>query len=197
MPWVLLLKKLPVRPSPPKLSIFYATPWTNEAIVNDQKERYFDKEANEWWDWSRSGSPIDPDSDYFMDLFGAEQNWAKAMKIVYKSNDIRILPGEYKLLSPEHMRDYVFGMEGEDIPTHTLIENNEASAMMLAIARDTDLRMIYEAALIDGCNPPMAEMVSMGIEIENEALEFPPVGWYKPEQFVLDMYCYENEQGED
>lgn len=104
MPWVLLLKKLPVRPSPPKLSIFYAIPWPNEAIVKDQREHYFDENTGEWWDWSRSGSHIDPDSDYFMDLFGAEQNWVKAMKIVYKSNDIRILPGEYKLLSPEQVK---------------------------------------------------------------------------------------------
>ncbi len=198
MAWIVLTKKLPVHPSPPKMSIVWATPWPDVGHVQIQKERYFDKESGEWWDYSNTGKPAPENVDVFVTpMGGGEPNWALAMKIHYRGEDIRVFRHEFNPLPPERMRDYVFGMEGEGIPTHELVENNEASRLMLKIAQDSDLRQIYDAALVDGCNHPMAEMVAMGIPIEEVALEFPPIGWYRPLPFVLDMYCYEDEQSED
>lgn len=182
MPWVMLTVKPPVHPSPPKLSIFFATPWPMEEYEEVQKIQSYD---------------YDPEQDTQEDTFGMAPTWARAMKISYKGSDIRVFPHEYSVVRPEVMREYVFGVEGEGIPSHTLVENNEASKMMLKIAKDTDLRTIYEAALVDGCNHAMAEMVTLGVPIDDVSYEFPPIGWYRPLQFVLDMYCYEDEQSED
>lgn len=131
MPWLLLTCKLPVRSSPPKLSIFYGTPWPHT--------QYAEAAAIQSFDYNPADNLHDDD-------FGYAVNWSRAMKIHYRGNDVRVFPHECKELSVASMRNYVFGMEGEGIPSHKLVENNEASAMMLKIAKDTDLRMIYIVA---------------------------------------------------
>ena len=141
----MITKKLPIHPSPSKLSIFFATAWPMPEYEKVQEIQSYD---------------YDPEQDTQEDTFGMAPTWAGAMKISYKGNDIRVFPHEYSVVRPEVMREYVFGVEGEGIPSHTLVENNEASAMMLKIAKDTDLRTIYESALVDGCNHAMAERTS-------------------------------------
>lgn len=103
-----------------------------------------------------------------------------------------MFPHEYAVQTVDKMRLWVFG-DGEPggDPTHVLQENNVASAMMLQQALETDLRILFDAALLDGCNEQQAMAVTMGMDITDDQIEFPNVGWYKPTPEVLDMYCYE------
>lgn len=179
MTWIILIKKPPVRPSPPMFSILWATPWPNKAAMENIAQQLFD---------------YIPGADVHYDYFGKVPNWDGAMKIHYKGQDIRVFPHEFNLLPPDRMRNYVFGLEGEGVPTHVLEPTDEAGEHMLKIVKDGDLRQIYDAALVDGCTPAQAEMVALGIPLDEGAIEFPPMGWYRPLDFVLDMYCNDHER---
>jgi hypothetical protein len=94
------------------------------------------------------------------------------------------------------MQDYLFGMAGEEIPSHELVPNSETDVMLLRQALESDLTSIYDAALLDGCNPGMAKAVAMGISIEDAEMEFPNVGWYRCKSEFAEIYCHESEMAE-
>lgn len=189
MTWVMLIKKVPTRPSPPKYSIFWATPAEAANIYSAQVEQYYDPKTGKWWD-GIDESDEEPDEFYpDQGRGGKEENAKNWLKIVYAGVDITVQPHEFSVLTPKRMRGYVFEID-PDIgqPVYTLEQNSEASKLMLQTAMDTDLRAIYDAALLDGCGDEMASMVVMQMDITDDAVEFPPVGWYKP---VLGLGVFE------
>ena len=193
MTWIMLIKKLPTNPSPPKMSIHWAESWPMKGqTAKRQKEWYGPRSKEDHWE--DFVGETNEDADYFADPFGMlEPNVQKAWRISYKNEDIRVWSHECSVQTPEKMRQWVFGLDGEMIPAVELVPNREADAMLLRQALETDLRGIYDAALMDGCSPEMAQSVAMGMKIEDDAFEFPPVGWYRCRPEYAAIYCYEDE----
>ncbi|APU89093.1 hypothetical protein Rctr85_072 [Virus Rctr85] len=188
MPWLLLIKKLPTIPSPPKMALFLGEPWPDDGHAKNQSQRMADGCLDE----TSSGALIDERYPW-----GVEPDWRGAMKIEYKGHALRVFPHEYVVQTADKMRLWVFGDDkpgGE--PTHVLVENDAASAMLLRQALESDLRHLFDAALLDGCNEQMAMAVTMGMPVEDDQTKFPDIGWYKPTPEVLEMYCYDSEAEE-
>ncbi len=143
--WIMITKKLPIHPSPSKLSIFFATAWPMPEYEKVQEIQSYD---------------YDPEQDtrgYFRHGLLQAQG-LNEMQLQERHSSV--LAQLNTASSAEVMREYVLRRRRAELPSHTLVENNEASAMMLMIAKDTDLRTIYESALVDGCNHAMAERTS-------------------------------------
>lgn len=189
MPWILLTAKLPTRPSPPRLSIHWATPWPDEAMFKSQKARLqFRDESDE--EFAARDKLTDEAG------MGWEANWDGAMGIEYMGERLRVFRHEFSEQNGENMRMFIHGLE--DGPgSHELVPGNDSDAALLATALETDLRSVYEAALLDGCNQAQAMDVVKGIDITNTAIEFPPLGWYrcKPEYGL--MWATEDELAEE
>lgn len=190
MPWILLKEKLPTSPSPPKLSIHFAYPWpVSEERLARQKEAYYG-------DYDSEEEAQAEDFFYTESLWGREPNEIGSWRISYKDTDLRVWRHECNVMTAEKLRMFIFGMEGEDLPSHELVQGAEVDSMLLRQALETDLRGIYDAALIDGCTPEMAVIVTMGINIEDADMEFPPIGWYRAKHEYASIWCYEEELAE-
>jgi hypothetical protein len=220
--WIMLIKKLPTKPSPPKLSIFWSDEWMNEEIVVSQFKRMYGT-------WRRDGlKEIDP--NFFLDEdgnrlndtllqakmiawmqvkesdrlyyegFGADANWAKARSIFYKGERIRVFPEEFSILTHENMSLYI-GMTG-DAPSHELVPDTVSSQKVVHEALEGSLKEVYDAALVDGCTHAQAVAMALGIGFDDPAGEsglasFPPMGWYRCIPEYALYYAYEEELSED
>ena len=172
--WILLTGHLPVKYAPPRLSIFWSTPWPNEKFVKQQEKRYSnrydlsDQPTNQW-----KNQP-----DVFYDMFGKDPNWAKARRIAYKEQDIRVFAHEFNQLTPENMALYVLGDDDVD-PSHDLVSDSVASDMLVKGALDGESKPIYDAALMDGAEHGQALATALGHDITLPAADFMPLGWYR------------------
>src|SRR4051812_6441101 len=104
MTWIMLIKKPPTKPSPPKFSIFYALPARADNIYASQKERFLEPDGDgKWWD----GIEIvdeEPDVFYTDPIFGGkEENARNWLKIHYAGTDITVQPHEFSILTMEKM----------------------------------------------------------------------------------------------
>lgn len=220
MAWIILTKKLPTKPAPPKLSIHWAEPWPiKDGSVKDRMNQLttpritktaFDAAGNivsidagemtaEEAKLNNVEALNDPEDDMLYDDvgFGVEHNFLKAYGLFYKGEKLRVFPDEFNILPAQRMREYVYGIPGEDLPSHDLVTvGNEKDAMLLRTALETDLKSIYDAALIDGCTPVMANMVALGHPVEDETIEFPPIGWYRCKREFAEYWCTDSEMEE-
>lgn len=194
--WIMLIKKLPIRPSPAKLSIFWAVPWPDEHQVALQQKQYFDEALGKWSiGWGYEFDRAEPPQDYFFDDFGKEPNAANAVRIRYKGHDLRVWPHEYSILSPENMAEYV--RESHELVADEVSENRWLGKI---IERDTESQQfnVYEAALLDGCTVAEATLTAMEMDITIPDPQFPPaIGWYRCKPHYAEIYCYEWEMIED
>lgn len=194
--WILLTKKLPTKPSPPKLSIFWAVPWPHNVFRGsvsldpdgDMDEDDFDKGLMFW--------PINSESSLTINgvaqppgFYTQDPDWRNAVRIHYLENDIRLYPHEFTELSAERMRDYIFGLRGEEIPSHEFMSESVATDNLTLEITDGDLRPIYDAALLDGCTKEQAFMTAMGSDITDAELEFAPIGWYRCKPEFAEVFC--------
>lgn len=208
--WIMLIKKLPVKPSPPKLSIFWSVPWPAEGEIGvhaglcqicgqkPKKGRY--KNATATCD---CGTPtlVTPDDNDIRDPtgFGREPNWVGARKIRYQGKDIRVFPHEFSKLKSENMRLYILGDDESDGDTrsHELVPEGVAEQEMVKAILDGETRPIYDQALGDGCTTAQAMAVAMGIDITLPDAEFPPLGWYRCRPEYASAYCWDWEMKEE
>lgn len=214
--WIMLIKKLPTSPSPPKLSIFWSTPWPGP----DANNKYTgDKCANcgvliqsvvkTWGTKSKETLfcgcentepvPVTEDDKIFPDLlgFGLDRNWIKARRIHYKGEDIRVFPDEYSIMQPENMYLYITGDE-QSGPSHELVADSVASDREINAILDGETRPVYESALNEGATHAQAMLVALGMDITVESEDFPPaIGWYRPLKWAAEPFCYEWEMKDD
>lgn len=80
--WILLTKKLPTNPSPPKLSIFWSVPWSNDKIAKTLKR---------------------------LDEIYESEEWLNARKIRYKDTDIRVFPHEFNAINTKFLQKMIDG----------------------------------------------------------------------------------------
>lgn len=204
--WIMLTKKLPTRPSPPKMSIFWSTPWPNEQFARRQgihaaglseyvsKSRYSAKRTLDEEDLAKVDAAISVDQSMVTgEIWGAEPNWKGARRIHYAARDLRVFPHEFSKLKPENMQLYVCG-DGNQEASHVLVPEGAASEELIDAVLNGEQRFLYDAALLDGCTHEQAVAVAMGRDITIPDAQFPPVGWYKAKDFVMDMFCRAGEE---
>jgi hypothetical protein len=217
--WIMLTKKLQTNPSPPKLSIFWSTPWPKESIVKQQFKRFSDVDAG--FNLDKDGHKLDSgllsqkiqafmetQGDLLYDLdsgmltgFGAESNWAKARKIEYKGETIRVFSNEFTAVTHENMALYI-GCSDPDQASHELITSTVAENKLMNEVLEGDLREVYDAALVDGCSHSQAVGMALGIDISEtvdnstQLAQFPLMGWYRCKPEYAQVYCYEHEMVE-
>lgn len=175
--WITLITKLPTRPSPPKLSIFWSEPWINGKAVKDQKKRQMEEHQ-------------------FFTPFGREPDWSGARKIQYCGCDIRVFPHEFNPVKIENMKLYVYGIDGDEkTKSHELVMDTAAERQLISMVLEGDLKVLRDAALLDGCSEAQAIQTALGIDITDQ-LEFPPIGWYRCLPHYAKIYCSEFEMME-
>jgi len=128
--WILLIEKLPTKPSPPKLSIFLCLPWPDEGYVKKVKGR------------AKRGL-LAPERLIMEDLIDIEQ-WEGARKIRYKDETIRVFPHEFNPVETKFIEDMVDG------GAHTIVPESPAEEDVIDKTLRKGQREIYEAAIIDG-----------------------------------------------
>ncbi|GAH50130.1 unnamed protein product [marine sediment metagenome] len=143
--WILLTKKLPTKPSPPKLSIFWSIPWPNEAIV---------KQEREWVGKARS--VFSEDSWFIADAKRNADEWEGARQIRYKSKELRVFPHEFNPTTTDRMEIYI--NEG----AHMLVPESPAEEAVIQRTLKKGEREIYEAAIVDGATEAQAVATALG-----------------------------------
>ena len=193
--WILLIRKLPTMPSPPKLSIFWSVPYPNETYAKRLAPWFADYEAidtiESGMEKMKAGEILGID-----DLDRAVPNFLGARKIHYQGCDIRVFPNEFNPISHDHMKIYIFG-EGYDDFTHEFIASDVAEDQILTDILEGDKKFIYDAALVDGATHEQAILVAMGMDITLPDAEFPPIGWYRCKPEYASYFCDDWEMIED
>lgn len=215
--WVMLIKKLPTNPSPPKMSIFWSTPWPKREWIMSQWRKHFVgpfglEKIPEGFEYDDKGKRLPWDlfeqkilafmelqGDFFLDsnlsggIMGKDPNWAKARAILYKGEKIRIFPHEFSQLLQANMRLYIN-------KSHELVADSVADSQVVQSLEDGDLKEIYDAALVDGCTHSMAIAVALGVDIvdvpQTSLANFPPIGWYRMKKEFAEYFCDQREMEE-
>lgn len=191
--WVMIIKKLPTQPSPPKMSIFWAVPWPDDKYAPEQKKEL---ENQKDWEWDEEGIDgrkafgKDPETASFYTMFGKEPNWIGAVKIYYKRENIRVFPHEMSKLPLSRMKEYI------DSGEYEFVEEDTAQLSIPKMKLNPDTRGIFESALLDGCNTEQANMVLAGVNITEDEIDFPPQGWYRLSKNYAQIFCTEREMSE-
>jgi hypothetical protein len=181
--WVILLTKLPCEVSPPKLSIFWSTPWPHPAYAAGQATKNDDGEMELVPPDQRTVIPDDSP-------FGVEPNWNGARQILFDGKTVRIFPHEFNPVSPENMKTYI------DEGVYSLVPEGVASEQVITDLMEGDRKVLWEHALVDGCTDAQARMVAMGVDVTLPDAEIPPVGWWRCKKEYAEMFCHEWEMAE-
>lgn len=184
MSWILLTKKLPSAVSPPRFSIHWGIEWGVSNSLSSQQKRI------KQFRLERNGDRMVSLDDMLHGYEGDEEN---ALAILYKGERIKVYPHECNYLSPESMRNYVFGIEGDNIISHDLEPSSDAGSLLLKTATETALKDVMDAAILDGCSYFQALAVLMGMDTEDASSEVPPVGWFRCKPQIALVYCDESE----
>jgi hypothetical protein len=160
-------------PSVPKLSVHWSVPWPREwkfskTVLTPGQWRYLG--------YSKLGFDYDEHGGIAPDLRSRlwnEPDWKGARKIRFKNNDIRIFPHEFNPLSTDVMRTLI---NGSVLLLHK--QSSTASEEPITTELEGEARVIYEEALVAGCDHAQAMMVAHGIDPTIPDAEFPPIGWY-------------------
>ena len=137
------------------------------------------------------------DRDLFWDGFGFEPNYARARKIIYQGEALRVSPHEFSFVEPANMRLYVLGSGKSNDASHELVASDVASQKVIDGILDGETRPIYEASLLDGCTEDQAMMVALGQDITaDDDFGIPPIGWYRCRREYAEFYCSESEMQE-
>ena len=175
--WIMLTTKLPTNPSPPKMSIFWSESWPNTEYARRQKEQV------------EKGVLRNFGEDcYFSDLVrcGKEPRWDQARKIVYKDQQIRVVPHEFSELTTKKMKLYLDG-------SHELIPGNVAEQDIMDSLLRGSKKRVYEAALVEGCTKYEARLMALGVDISEGHYEIPAIGWYRIRPEYGLVFCSEKE----
>lgn len=102
-----------------------------------------------------------------------EQNWVGARKIRYMGEDIRVFPNEFNPCTPQKMAELIFG------EAYELIPDDVATEKLLGTLKDSDQKVLYEYALLEGADHNQAVQAALGMDVTVNETQFPAVGWYR------------------
>jgi hypothetical protein len=215
--WIMIIKKLNIQVSPPKMSIFWSTPLGDHKYANDQiKEFLKDKEWEDFgvdadFDRDENGKQLDQNTlwekakTYLStrmwgigrgNLFGNEHNWTGARQILYKEQQITVFPDEFSVIQHENMALYL-GLRDEEA-SHELVPSSVSDKEIATDILEGPRKEVYDAALVDGASKEQAYAMALGVDISSEyfTADFPAVGWYRCKPQYAEYYCYEWEMAE-
>jgi len=175
--WIMLRCKLPINPSPPKMSIHWSQLWPDMAIF--QRTMQHNEDLRRLCGWGK----FDRDDDLFYDLYGVVPNFGKARKIIYRGSQIRVFSHECTFIS-----DFKKFAKAYD-----LIAGDTAGEMLMDRHLTKGQRFIFDAALMDGCDEYQAMLVVMGKEVNDVPA---PIGWFRLKESYANYFCYAEEQEE-
>ena len=103
-----------------------------------------------------------------------DYDWDNARAIKYKGEKVRVFPEEFLQISDDEMHRWVSG------GSHELVASDVSEAEQLILADLTTglQRVVYEEALVAGCDHAQATVMALGGD-PTEGMSFPPIGWYK------------------
>lgn len=211
--WIMIIKKLPIAEPPPKFSIFWSVHWPDEKIASQQLKLLADEIEEEIREGrsplpkrQRRMSSINMKKDeireeaertarlraqdeewMYFSTISRDPNWIAARRITYQGQEIRVFPHEFSKLSNRNLAFYLMGTGNDGVTSHELVPESVAEIKFQLDALDGDLRPVYDAALVDGCTPGMAYMVAMGVDVNDEAPDVLPMGWYRLRQEFHEM----------
>ena len=172
--WIMLKDKLPTIIAPPKLSMFWSVPWPHDHYAAMQKDK------------AKKGGLEDLEGDCFYGIFGKEPRWADARKILFKGESIRVFPNEFTIVKRENMVEYL------NQGVYELVSDTVAEQSVTHEALHGSKKVIYEEALVDGCNENEARLMAMGVDVSKK-YEIPPIGWYRIRPEYGLVFCSEEE----
>lgn len=196
--WIMLIHKLPTHPSPPKLAIFWSTPWPLEDYVSRYREivdlvrkGYSDIGAalDEVRIEARAREEYDERYGEFSHPGGLTPNFLAARRIHFDGVGLRVWPHEFSVMTNEEMHRYII-VEGAYILVPEGAGGAAATArLIMGATLDTDQRFVRDAALVDGCDDQQALLVALGHDVV-EPTAFEPLGWYKlMHPAAIEAYC--------
>lgn len=178
--WIMIIKDIPTNPSPPRMGMFWATPWP----MDEKYYRLYKQQARIWGQAEESWDLSDPENpkmkrakypeDCIVTPFGKDPNPKTCVKVHWQGEDIRVFQHEFSIPTVESMQLYV---NDPNNPSHYLVPDNVAGEQLFKLLEDADFKNVYESALLDGCSENEAMLMGLGHDISDEP--FPPVGWYK------------------
>lgn len=184
--WVIITKRLPIDPEIqlPLLSIHWTVAWPQWEFAKSQLERLKHYKLDE-------NASDDLLTDHYLPDargMGWEPIWAKARRVLFKGESIRVFPHEFSVLSLEHMQLYLLGDANDGIePPYELVLSNTASDERIGEEiKSGRQRVLYEQALTDGCDHDLAVLTALGLDVTAQ-VEFPPIGWYKLKPGYAEM----------
>ena len=141
--------------SPEPLSIHWSTPWPMDKKICEAYNKR----------WITNKDP----GDLILSVmhFGEEHDPSKARKVIFGGHMVRLFEEEIGLMDDERLRIYIeegWTLQEEDVagnPVHRFTE---------------DMKFLFDAARLDGCDDHQAYLVAKGFD---PADNLPPVGWYK------------------
>jgi len=192
--WIMLTKKLPTKPSPPKMSLFWSTAWAGTKISRLQAQTCYLCQLTE--DKCNCLDEFRPTTKG--DLYGCsgpslgvEPNWVGARKILFCGMPIRVFPHEFSIVSKENMSEYISS------GAYTLVPDSAADENLLNGFLDGETKPVYDAALVDGCNHAGALATALGVDVTLPDPDYPAIGWYRLHPDVAQVFCDAFEMVED
>ena len=154
--WVMIIKRIPTYPTPPRMSLHWSVFWPNEKYAKQQEERKKEDSLN----------PLNPGH------WGIEPDFGTARKIIFEGEQIRIFDYEFSAPSPENLHIYIN-------ESHELMAGSVAEEDFINNTLCGKKKILYQSARIMGCDHYQAMLTVMGVDIFDPKYEVPPIGWYK------------------
>jgi hypothetical protein len=181
--WIMMRQKLPCEASPPKLSIFWSTPWPNEEYARSQAEENDDGELEF----------VPPEKTFALSnspFGGLEHNWNGARRIRFDDKDLRVFPNEFTVIPSERLLFYI------ENGVYEMVAEGVASDILAQDMVEGEKKVLWEHALVDGCTDAQARLVAMGVDITLPDPIVPPTGWYRCHPAYASHFCHEEEMTE-
>jgi hypothetical protein len=198
--WIILTKRVPTEVPVPKLSVHWSVPWPREWENAERKQEKLS--VGQWvrrgynklgFDYAEhDGIPPDLQDTPFNPMFGYEPDWKNARKIRLKGEDVRVFPHEFAPISTESMRLLI---AERVLVLHR--QTDVAGEQVIEAELVGEQKVIYEEALVAGCDHAQAMMVAFGVDPTIPDAEFPPIGWYQCAPEYAAYFCRDWEMDEE
>ena len=117
-----------------------------------------------------------------------DHNWAGAVKIKYKGEDIRLFPDEYSLISDKELKMYMR-------ESHTLMENEipEGEIIGADFEISPEKKSLVEAAILEGAKESEAKLLALGLMTLDPESEIKPYGYYHCRDEYYNIFSRQEE----
>lgn len=207
--WVMIVKEVPISKdiAPPLMSIHWAVPWVqgNGRVLTNlimdyntwtggMDNRMSRAAFGQWYEEGKIKIPNETVDTIYPQpsVFGGNPNLFHARRIIHKGEAIRIYPHEFSIMTNEKLKFYLnekVGIENNgEVSLYELMPSSPAEKEAIESLDSGVNRLIYEQALVDGCNQAQAMLLVSGIKFRlEEESQVPVNGWYRMQPGLLEQ----------